>query len=502
MKRYICHTGSLILSAIVLLVLTAGCDDMLVETNKSAITQDNYYTTAEQAQSAVNGIYPTLRSFTSSSGYGERSWVSLELLVGHANTNGQSDRNRQMIAHSAGSEHPVFSDYWDDFYYGISNANVAIARIPDVNMDETRKQQLLGEARFLRALYYYYLVRLFGDIPLITEPVDAAHPELYPDRDPAEEVYALIVSDLQFAEQAGLPEVDQSGRVSQGAVKSLLASVYLTMAGHPLNKGAEYYQLAADKAEEVIDAGWYTLFDNYLYLHDRAHKNQGEFIFQVQYQAGIATNGITQIITPENEGITPFGDEYGALRPVNEFVASYEPGDKRTREQEFYFSKYTLADGTTKEFGEYALYKYWLDEAAGHNGDQQIDMNWTLLRLPEVMLIYAEATNEVSGPTQKAYDQVNQIRARAELAPLANLSQEEFRQAIWRERYHELAYENKAYFDIQRTHRVYDLANNMFVDAFSYENVQGTTFTEKYLLWAIPYDEIQTNPNLTQNPGW
>lgn len=502
MKYIHWKNGSLILSALALIVFTTGCDDFLTENNKSAITQENYYQTAEQARSAVNGIYPSMRSLTSSTGYGEANWLALELIVGHAFTNGQSDRNRQLIAHAAGSEHPVFNSYWDNFYFGISNANVAISNIPNIDMEEGLKNQLLGEARFLRAFYYYYLVRLFGDIPLITEPVNAASPDLYPEQASVEAVYNQILQDLEFAETAGLPFVDRTGRVSTAAVKSLLASVHLTMAGQPLNKGTDAYTKAAQKAQEVIDSGQFTLFDDYDYLHDRAHKNQGEFIFQVQYEMGIATNGITQLIIPENEGISPFGDEYGSLRPVPQFVESYADGDKRTNEGEFIFTEYTLADGTLKDFGEYALYKFWLDEAAGHNGDQQNDFNWTILRLPEVMLIYAEATNELGGPSQKAYDQINAIRARADLEPLSGLSQEEFRQAIWRERYHELAYENKAYFDIQRTHMVYDLVGNRFVDAFSYTNVQGTKFTPKYMLWAIPFDELNTNPNLTQNPGW
>src|SRR5699024_9487252 len=149
------------------------------------------------------------------------------------------------------------------------------------------------------------------------------------------------------------------------------------------------------------------------------------------------------------------------------------------------------------------LWKYWLEAAANPaTGDLQSDLNWTLLRLPEVLLIYAEATNELNGPTQKAYDQINKIRTRAQLDPLSGLSQDEFRQAIWRERYQELAYENKAYFDIQRTHQVYNLQTGDFVDAFSFENIKGVTFTEKYMLWPIPRDEMQANNNLTQNPGW
>jgi starch-binding outer membrane protein, SusD/RagB family len=111
------------------------------------------------------------------------------------------------------------------------------------------------------------------------------------------------------------------------------------------------------------------------------------------------------------------------------------------------------------------------------------------LRYPEVPLIYAEASNEVDGPTAFAYDQINKIRRRASLPDLQGLSREEFREAIWRERYHELAYENKSYFDIQRTRKAYNLGSDHFEDALSYVNEQGVKFNVDYLLWPIPQKE-------------
>jgi len=97
---------------------------------------------------------------------------------------------------------------------------------------------------------------------------------------------------------------------------------------------------------------------------------------------------------------------------------------------------------------------------------------------------------------------VNKIRARALLAPLSGLTQAQFREAIWKERYHELAFEDKAYFDIQRTHMIYDVTNNKFSDAFTTPNEQGVTMKQQYLLWPIPQREMNTNKKLTQNPGW
>src|SRR5699024_11677350 len=115
----------------------------------------------------------------------------------------------------------------------------ANANSRDVEMDESKKKDLLGEDRFLRAFYYYHLVRLYGEIPLVTEPVDASSEEFYPEEASIDSIYGQILEDLKVAEQAGLKKNSTSGRVTQGAVKSLLASVYLTMAGYPLVTGQE-----------------------------------------------------------------------------------------------------------------------------------------------------------------------------------------------------------------------------------------------------------------------
>jgi hypothetical protein len=493
--------------AVVLLLMLSGMGckkDFLAENNASAITLENYFTTAAQASASINGIYPTLHLFTATDGYGESPWESLEFPVGHATSLGQSLYNNGLIRHTNSSIEPVFRTAWVGFYNGIANANVAIKRIPPIFMNEATKQSLLGEAYFLRALYYYYLVRLYGDIPLIIEPVDFTSQDLYPVRSPKQKIYELIVSDLKAAENSGLPNTDKTGKVSLGAVKSLLASVYLTMAGQPFNGGSEYYTLSAEKAKEVIDAKWYSLFTDYAFLRDRAHKNQGELIFQVQYQAGVKTHDLTAAITPSKIGISMLSSEYGAIMPRSEFVNSYEPNDKRAQEKQFFFTEYTKKGSSSiVKFGEYALYKYFQVEAAGPGGDANSDENWTILRYPEVLLIYAEASNEVSGPTQTAYDQINLVRRRANLPNLSGFTKDEFREAIWKERYHELAFENKAYFDIQRTKKVYNLVNNRFENAFTYKNESGAMFNEKYMLWPVPSSEIDANPKLRpQNPGW
>jgi hypothetical protein len=484
-----------------LLLAATSCQDFLKEDNRSTLTQDNYFANATQAQSAVDGLYNRLRIMNTDVGYGESIWVGLELMALHATTLGQSFNNNQIINQSIDPANPYFSNMWNNAYNGIGAANLALARIPAISMDETQKKALLGQAYFIRAFLYYHLVRLYGDVPLITTPIDGTSPDLYPTRAPQADVYNLIIADLQAAEQSGLSAVDRSGRISQGAVKALLSSVYLTSAGFPLQIKANY-QKAADKAAELIDANQYPLFSSYASLHNTADKNQGELILQAQYAFGIATNAISALVIPYFVGVSKYNDEFGAVVPTPGFYATHEAGDLRAQEQQFYFSKYPSIrnPATTVNFGTQALYKYFHVESALGNGVG--DENWTLLRMPEVMLIYAEAINEVSGPNTKAYTQINAIRSRAKLPALSGLSQDAFRTAVWKERYHELAYENKAYFDIQRTRKTYNVTANTFVDVVGFKGEVGPAFQQKYLLWGIPSAEINNNKQLTQNPGW
>lgn len=497
-----------IVAAASLLVATSCSRSFLDEDNKSNITQENYFQNAQQASAFVTGIYTSLRANTAGNGYGETPWVTLELLTGHATTNSQSNFNLGVIQHSLGAENPGLYSFWQQYYEGISKANVALNRIPEIDMDDAQKARLLGEAHFLRGYYYFHLVRLFGPLPLITEPVDpGVEEQLLPERSSIEQIYELIISDLVAAEDSGLPNVDRTGRTSVGAVKSMLANVYLTMAGAPLNGGAQYYQLAAEKAGEVVAQGdaWYPLFSNLENLHDRPNKNQGEFILQAQYLGGVAENNMSAMIIPYNSGISRFGDEYGSLMPIRAFINTYEEGDARAAERGFFFTRSPRVSSPSETLTfQPALYKYWLEAAGGVTGDLTPDINFTIMRMPEVYLIHAEAVNEVNGgPTAEAYASINRVRERAGIAPLSGLSQEEFRQAVWKERYHELCYENKSYFDVQRTRRAYDLTNNAMVEAIGFTNESGTTWTEQYMLMPIPIRELQTNPNLLpDNPGW
>ena len=289
-----------------------------------------------------------------------------------------------------------------------------------------------------------------------------------------------------------------------GAVKTLLADVYLTMAGYPLQK-TENYALAAAKAKEVMDSDVFTLFDTYDELHDPATKNTGEYIFMTQFAAGIQDGNWQPGILPYNLGISAYSAQTGGIFSTNEFVASYEVGDKRAEEKQFYFNSYTLdADRSTSvNLGAPYIFKHF--DIAAQEGSAQSDLNWCLYRYADVLLMYAEAVNEAqSGPTTEAYDAVNEIRLRAELAELDGLSQAAFRDAVQIERIHELSFENKTWYDMVRWRKAYNPETNLLEDfvghTFSY--LPNKALTARELLFPIPTSEMQNNPNLVQNTGY
>ncbi|WP_209401427.1 RagB/SusD family nutrient uptake outer membrane protein [Pseudozobellia sp. WGM2] len=491
---------------LIVFLISNGCTKFLTQTDPSNITLDNFYTTAEQAQSVVDATYADLRPIYDGGGFGGSPWLMLEFPTGLSNTTifGSAGsinfpiRNLSMTA-----DNQYLTTFWRSHYRGIANANVAIAKLPDIEMDENQKNRLLGEARFLRAYYYFNLVRLFGDVPLILEPLDLSSEQLNPKNASAVDIYDAIVDDLEYAENSGLPFTDMNGRVSLGAVKTLMASVYLTMAGYPLQAGSNYYTLAKDKASEIINSDMFYLFNTYADLRNKDAENIGENIFMVQYDESIANrNGFQQLLLPASVAISLYSANTGMIYPTAEFLESYEAGDKRTQEKEFYYREFTLASDRTETvtLEDWFIYK-WFDPVA-HTETALSGLNWPLFRYAEVLFIFAEASNEIDGPTEDAFNAINAIRERAELTPLSGLNQEEFRKAILLEKWHEMCFENKTWFDMVRLRKAYNFTTGAFDDFVGHEFVFGPILTENNLLFPIPEAEIQNNENLIQNPGY
>lgn len=479
-----------------------GCSDFLDESDPSNFTEENYFTQPAHARSSVNAIYTPLRE-PMNSGFGGGAWMMPEFGTGLAGTDlGQAVNSYFIKDLRNTSDNGYGQTYWTQYYKGIAGANLSLAKIPGIPMDAAEMKKVLGEAYFLRAFYYFQLVQMFGNIPLVTEPVNLQSDQLRPSAATPEAIYNQIVEDLKAAEVSGLPMTENSGKVTLGAVKSLLAKVYLTMAGFPLQKGAAYYDLAAKKAEEVIDSKQFKLFSTYDDLHNPAKKNIEENIFMIQYKTQLIPSNWQVSIIPYNKNISAYSDETGGIYATGDFVKSFETGDLRTKEKQFFFTKFTNESDRNKvvDLGGYFIYKHFDNVAQTSSANS--DLNWPVIRYADVLLMYAEAANEVGGPSAKAYEAVNAIRTRAELPALAGLTKDTFRESVWKERWHELCFENITWFDMARLRKAFNVKTNKFDNYVGHTFSYGPILTERELLFPIPTTEIRNNTNLDQNKGY
>lgn len=510
MKQHIKYSGILLLLAMVML---AGCKKFLAEKDPSNLEPDTYYTIPEHAEAAIAAAYSQTRFIGNGAGIFVANFSMLEVVTGTAKTEtGQNSDLNNLVGLSYNGDNLLVRNWWNGLYSVIAQTNLVLEKVPGINpMDAVRKNQILGEARFLRAWAYFYLVRLYGDVPLIITPQSATSPDFYPSRTPSEQVYKLITDDLTAAESAGLPWKDASGRANKGAVKALLAKVYLTMAGQPLNKGAAYYKLASDKASEIITQSGISLFPAYGDLHSVSMENKEEHMFEIQYLATVAGNPMQQLLLPNFKNVSAYSDEMGSTVPTTQFYQSYEAGDLRAKDREgfFYTSYYDGGNGALKALNAPYVFKHFdvvANGTLGVAGTTQSDLNWPQIRYAEVLLIYAEAQNRADGTANtQAYDALNAIRRRAQLLPLSGLSQTAFEEAVWRERWHELCYEGITWFDMVRLRKVYNELTNGF-DNFTghkFPDNPSLVLADKNLLFPLPTAEMRNNPKLVpQNPGY
>ena len=487
--------------------LTASCKKFLEEEPTNFITPESSLSSVKVARAFANACYQNLQSSMlggQPSSYGGNTWNLMEFMTGKSNSDlGQTNFTLfQNLSYNATSFY--VDTWWQNLYKGVGACNQAIAQIPGITapgLTDEMKANLLAEAHTLRALYYFFLVRMYGDVPNITEVPESVD-GLNLSRSPAKNIYdSIIIPDLLLAEQSTLPWQDNTGLVSMSAVKSILADVYLTYAGAAINGGDAAYAESAKRSLDVITNGGYTLFPEYTDMIDPANKNKGEFIFQVQYAASVpSTNPLTPLTIPNYSGISKYSDEYGSVYPTAEFIASFPAGDKRVEERQFFYSSYPSekSPGTTVTFKGPYIYK-WFDVDAVTNTVKS-DLNYTLYRLADVMLMYAEASNRAEGgPNSKAIQYVNDIRERADLDPIGSMSQDAFEKEVWLQRYFELCFENKMWFDMLRTRKVHNDVTGNWDDFIGHTTVFNATFTEKQLLFPVPKQEIDVNPNLLPN---
>ncbi len=507
MKKIFLRTLLLVCS----LGVVTACEDFLDENPTGALTTESDVSSVDVARAFANSAYARITVLNNGGGgWGGNNASLMEFMTGKADGNSQTEAFKfNELTYDARAFY--IDNFWRGMYEGISRCNLALIKISEIpSLTEADRANMLAEVRTMRAFYYFYLVRMFGDVPKITENPENLS-EVQASRSPVKEIYdEIIIPDLLEAEQSSLPWRDTGGKISMGAIKALLADVYLTYAGYPVQGGDQFYAESAQRSQQVIEQGGYTLFPEYTDMINPANRNQGEFILQVQHAKTIRENGLTPVTLPAFRGIAAYTDEYGGLVPRSEFVESYEAGDKRVQEKQYYYTYYKghpndYPEGDPRRdslhLGGYYIYKYFDQQAI--NLDSRSELNFTVYRLADVMLMYAEASNRAEGgPNALAMASLNAIRARAELPAVTTTNVDEFEQAVWAERYFELAFENKMWFDMIRTRKVRNDITKQFEDFVGYTNLFGKTFTEAQLLFPIPQREIDNNRNLTQNPGF
>ncbi len=472
------------------LLSASACSDVIDRTPQGQYTLENFFQNEEQAVQSVNAVYNQLRQWSTHvfSFIGMTDIVSDDSDKGSLVSDGFFLEEVDRFTHTATNVAP--GTVWEGYYTGVFRANLAITRIPEVpEMDEDLRQRLIGEASFLRAYYYFNLVRWFGGVPLILDPFPQ---ELQIARAPVDEVYAQIESDLRTAIES-LPASYSGtdiGRVTSGTARGMLAKAALTRMD---------YEQAATRALEVINSGEYALYPDYAGIFTDAGENSSESLFEVQAAAfeiggaGSQYNEVQGVRGTPNLG-------WGFNRPSDDLVSSFERGDPR-REATILYVGEILPDGSGIVEGDPGIegerfnQKAWVPDHPGGNGNGP--GNIRILRYADVLLIAAEALNEIGRP-EEALTYLNMVRERARgganvLPDVTTTDQAELRQAVWRERRSELALEQHRWFDLVRTNRSFEVMKPL-----------RPNFTEnKNELFPIPQTEIDLSEGaLVQNPGY
>jgi hypothetical protein len=463
--------------------IAPSCKDFLEENPKDRVATSNYYTTAEDAVSAVNAIYAHLNAQsgdTFGGVYHSSFWVAIGLASDEMLNNTAGDINaEQLSSFTHSSTNGMVFDVWKQHYKAITLANIAIERIPAISMDETLRTRLVNEAKFLRGLLYFDLVRMFGKIPLVLKEIEPLTPPVAE----VEAIYAQIIQDLTDAEGLPAEQADGKGRATSGAAKAILAKVYLTR---------KEYDKSAAKALEVINSGRYELWENYPDVFKIANRGGKEAIFSIGFGDASGSISFWEVgqfhvrLLPKilaDEGVT--NNTHGWQVPTPALASSFELDDER--DTVTVFDEFN-EDNKNIAFDKFYFRKYW-DRAVEPKAEGSVQ-DFPLLRYSDVLLMYAEARNELPGGSTDAHDYVNMVRNRAGLDDVTGLDQQQMKAEILEQRKLEFAAEGHRWFDLVRTgtleQQVQLAKPNVSLDA-------------KHYLFPIPQRERDLNPNLPSN---
>jgi starch-binding outer membrane protein, SusD/RagB family len=471
---------------IVALLTISSCKKQFIDLlPTSAVTVDVVYKTDKDFQDALTATYNTLQQqYQNFYIFGDVHGDDSQQEIYKNNSWSYAD------AFVTKSSDPLMNSTWQNYYQAIFRTNTILSKINDADPNIIKnKDRYIAEAKFIRALSYFDLVRIFGKVPMVTSPLSIA--EGYNSaRENVDNIYnKIIIPDLLAAETA-LPATytgKDVGRPTKGAARAILGRVYLTI---------KDFQKAEAKLKEVTTMG-YSLLPKYNDLFDYTkNEHHSEYIFDIEYEEGIGEgNRLTNAFAPNSQPFTKFfgiggnGDEQNS--PTQVLMDLFEPKDIRKDitvgvRGGFYNADSVFVKLPSSTNQTYTK-KYIVPVVAANDSRA----NWKVIRYADVLLMLAEAMNE-NGKTTEALSYLNQVRSRAGLSGYLNLTKDEAREKIYLERRLELSFEGVRWFDLVRTGRALSVMQQYGMQPFM-------------TVFPIPLSQVQLINNTTifpQNEGY
>jgi starch-binding outer membrane protein, SusD/RagB family len=463
------------------LLLFISCKKFLKEEPSSFLSNTNFYKNEGDAVAALNGVFSPMQAQTY---YGRTSWLISEL-TGECLTVGANPTSDRLTLsnYTATGSNGEITNWWRNIYSLINRTNDVIANVPGIAMDTTAKNNIVGNARFLRALGYFELVRSFGEVPLVLTPTTATS-DVQPKKAAVAEIYNQIINDLIYAETNCFTEnkisAANKGRVSSGAASAMLAKVYLTR-----GKDAADYTNALSACNKVINSNLYRLLPVYADVFSPDKKNGAEHIFSVQFDLPPSIGNIViRMMFPSQN----FPGGSGSFNAVANFGNTYIAADSVRKN----FNISTRAVGRTGNVVTVPLYfsKYkdvtWTDQSNNSR------TNWMVTRYADVLLMQSEALNKINPLDPAKFAGINAVRARAGLTTAGQVldftntaTADDFVNALVKERAWEFCMEGHRRWDLIRLGKL--------KQALLTKGINVSTDTP---LFPIPDSEKALNPNL------
>lgn len=502
-----------LLAAVVLTVLFSGCDSFLQKSPQGELTSENYFRNGEDAQLALNSVYDYAQA-RSVDFFPPYPMIFGSIASDNATKGGESGSDQISVQRveqfNPRPTDPYVASTWSTLYTGIYRANLVIENVPDIeSMSADRRQQMVGEAKFLRAYFHFYALKMYGlgddrandgpGVPLITEPLPASEADVPRSSEP--DVWAQIETDLEEAASAVSPTAPDLGRATQGAARALRVKAHIFQ---------EEWSEAQTLAQDIISSGRYSLDPDYSRVFDQRGEFGSGSIFEVNHEdLSNALEGTVGAAYQNSRSTWGFGFNC----PTQDLYEAFADDDPR-RDATIIESGETITgpQGNTETVDVvgacsangpdgYLNEKMWLPAARQPSGPRKGPTNRRIIRYAHVLLWHAEAANE-AGDSQAALTSLNKVRARARdddddpsndpdgvLPDITTTNQSELREIIWNEQRVEFAMEYQRFFALVRQGRTDRLADAGFEEGVN----------ERF---PIPQEQLDQGEALDQNPGY